>query len=709
VLDESMRGVFMKRLSLAVCALTVVAGALQASCLQIHCGEDSQCPAGEVCDARVCVAPEDVVPNGRLSGTVVVAARLKPRPDPDVSATVALAEEEPNLVAKDFQALPQLSADGAPVVVTGAFDRHDALDGFVVQSLEGAALKVRVEVTEGAPESLGLQLIHEDPAGLVDDVRIDSVHTRFPFIETTTLPAATAFELRLSNLANAKLAYKLTLAAAPADAHFVGPIVVVALDDAAGQPGRFEDPALESQRPLGFTLAERGTLDDDGNLRAVFRDLTLVRDFEPNSRIQLFVYADNDESAIDAPDDLLRSPLTLDDFITGTRFGLNAIGRGERLDGLELDIERRVDDPDLDDVVVDVCPNVFDPAQTDADADGVGDLCDNCPSVVNADQANTDGVGKGDACNDDPQALCPSLGVYPSVSSTDCSTDSDHDEIEDFALRCPEGVLACTVVVDGDRPLAESVPLDDCRFAANTDQKDNDADGTGDACDEDDDNDGFFDVVDICDFVADPDQRDQDADGFGDACDNCPQKTNPGQENDDGDAEGDACDVDFDDDDARDDVDNCPGVKNVAQGDADGDGVGDACDSCPQLEGAPVGDGDGDGTPDICDRCKTSIADEPCTRDSECAAPAFCIAELGRCSALRDTDEDGAGDVCDFGNDFDGDGVDDGNDNCFFALNTDQLDVDFDGRGDACDNCVAVANPLQEDTAEPFGVGDACQ
>jgi hypothetical protein len=46
----------------------------------------------------------------------------------------------------------------------------------------------------------------------------------------------------------------------------------------------------------------------------------------------------------------------------------------------------------------DVCPEVADPDQPDADEDGVGDACDVCPDVPDPDQADGDGDGVGDAC-----------------------------------------------------------------------------------------------------------------------------------------------------------------------------------------------------------------------------------------------------------------------------------------------------------------------
>jgi len=57
--------------------------------------------------------------------------------------------------------------------------------------------------------------------------------------------------------------------------------------------------------------------------------------------------------------------------------------------------------------------------------------------------------------------------------------------------------------------------------------------------------------------------------------------------------------------------------------------------------------------------------------------------------------------------DADGDGVDDGSDNCPNDANSDQADDDSDNLGDVCDNCPFNANPGQED-GDQDGAGDAC-
>lgn len=108
---------------------------------------------------------------------------------------------------------------------------------------------------------------------------------------------------------------------------------------------------------------------------------------------------------------------------------------------------------------LDNCVNIQNPGQEDSDEDNVGDACDNCPNVQNPNQNDTDGDCAGDLCD-----LCPT--VY------------------------------------SNQPFADF-----------------DADGTGDACDDDIDGDGVNNSSDNCPFSHNPGQEDSDGDGFGDACD----------------------------------------------------------------------------------------------------------------------------------------------------------------------------------------------
>lgn len=157
--------------------------------------------------------------------------------------------------------------------------------------------------------------------------------------------------------------------------------------------------------------------------------------------------------------------------------------------------------------------------------------------------------------------------------------------------------------VDGDGVLNEK---DNCVNTRNADQRDLDADGLGDRCDTDADNDGVSNPVpyldpsqpghDNCPLAPNADQKDDGPEGtpdngVGDACDrdsdgdtvsdvrdNCPDVTNPGQADYDFDRTGDVCDPDDDEDGVFDERDNCRLIYNYDQADADGDGLGTACD-----------------------------------------------------------------------------------------------------------------------------------
>ncbi len=284
--------------------------------------------------------------------------------------------------------------------------------------------------------------------------------------------------------------------------------------------------------------------------------------------------------------------------------------------------------------------------------------------------------------------------------------------------------------------------------------------------DPDSDGDGVTDPLDNCDFAANTDQADADGDGVGDACDNCPATSNSSQADADSDGIGDACEAGA----------GGPIVIEAETGALSGNFAvvsSSAASSCNYVRATASSSGtldftfsvpaendyvvwaytyggdDGsdsfyismDGAPaDAWDLLETNpsptwgtwLWDQARIRGSGSqTSPEFdpLIFHLTAGShTLRFTprETNAAIDILEIttdmsaspthtpiscsggGSDADGDGVDDSTDNCPATSNSSQADGDGDGVGDACDNCPSTANSSQADT-DGDGTGDACE
>lgn len=184
--------------------------------------------------------------------------------------------------------------------------------------------------------------------------------------------------------------------------------------------------------------------------------------------------------------------------------------------------------------------------EADSDQDTLRDNRDNCPTIANTDQRNSDSDALGDDCDDDRDNDGLSNVEERSLGTDPLWWDSDGDRVSDGDDFAP---LDRTASADQDHDLIAD-GHDNCSAEANPSQLDTDMDTEGDACDDDDDNDGLPDL----------EEEGRGADGF------LTLRTLP----------------DSDSDQQSDSLDNCPLWANLDQLDADGDGWGDGCDLDPQ-------------------------------------------------------------------------------------------------------------------------------
>jgi sugar lactone lactonase YvrE len=161
----------------------------------------------------------------------------------------------------------------------------------------------------------------------------------------------------------------------------------------------------------------------------------------------------------------------------------------------------------------------------------------------------------------------------------------------------------------------------------------------------------------------------------------------------------------------------------IRDGDYDEDGITNEFDNCILVLNNSQSDSDNDGAGDLCDLTPLGSDSD---NDNIPDVIDNCINTSN--NAQLDSDNDGAGDLCDntpLGPDFDDDGIPNHIDNCVNQSNESQVDYDNDGIGDVCDqtpfgpdsdndgtpddsdNCINDSNANQADF-DKDGLGDIC-
>lgn len=326
---------------------------------------------------------------------------------------------------------------------------------------------------------------------------------------------------------------------------------------------------------------------------------------------------------------------------------------------------------------------------TDSDDDNDGVLDGNDPAPLNPYSC---GDSDGDGCDD-----CNSGTFDPENDGSDLDGDGFCDENDNDADG--DGLNNIFDAYPNDPSLCGSHDGDGCddctsgTYDPANDGADFDGDGLCDESDDDDDNDGRLDALDVA-----PHDPFACGDSDGDGCDDCASGTfDPANDGLDADGDGicDDSDEDLDNDGRTNGEDTDPTNPNAC-GDTDGDG----CQDCISGTFDPANDGadfDGDG---MCDLGDSDIDGDGVENGEDLNNwdPSICGDEdadgCDDCSAGEQLDHDGDG-VCNEGDeDDDNDGILDASDPEPF---NNYLCGDFDL--DGCDDCTSG-------TYNPFNDGD---
>ena len=113
----------------------------------------------------------------------------------------------------------------------------------------------------------------------------------------------------------------------------------------------------------------------------------------------------------------------------------------------------------------------------------------------------------GTVCDENAECLKPQgLTYYICKCKVGWAGDGKHCGPDQDLDNWPDRDVPCSNAPDRAAQRDKRCKMDNCPDTPNSGQEDADGDGTGDACDDDADNDGIPNTPDNCPLVANPDQ-----------------------------------------------------------------------------------------------------------------------------------------------------------------------------------------------------------